>query len=193
MEVSMKKSIIACLAIILTISISQPVFGQGCRGPDLPGMGLGVYDHLIHAPWHRVEAIAKDIGLNDSQVTQLKKIRNDFRHTIQPKIDQTQILRAELSDLLDSQDSTKKDAVAIAENLSKIHSEILIGQIDIHFNLAQVLTADQKDKLKSCLADKRENRRHDRKMRREERMERNRDPENRPDDDPSDTDREDRP
>lgn len=146
----MKRISVITLAIVMAAMMSLPVNASrrgGRMGPD-DDKGMG-RNPLLHAPWERVEQIAKEINLTEKQMDQLKKLRTSLmdsrdgkRRSIRDQHDQLRQL------LRDGDAGTKEEAHKLAKSIADQKYELAKTMIDAHYELVNILTDQQRDALK---------------------------------------------
>ncbi len=144
----MKRTVIITLTIVLALSLSQAVNAQGRFHKGRMGFH-SVYSPLIHAPWTRVRQISDEIGLNDSQLEQLKQIRYDYRHQVQSRQNQVKLIMRDMVELIESGDAgSSGQAMKYADQVTDLKGKILKDKITQYYEISKLLTDEQKTKLR---------------------------------------------
>jgi Spy/CpxP family protein refolding chaperone len=107
--------------------------------PEAPGRGPDI------------ARIQKDVGLNDAQADQLKKLWTDQRkQEIRQRADMA-IARMDLHQLLDVQTVDEKAVNAKVKELSDLHAASLRAHVDSVLAMRKILTAEQREKMKALM------------------------------------------
>jgi Spy/CpxP family protein refolding chaperone len=153
------------MSVLATVSYAGGGFGP-CGAGMGPGGGFG-RDHghggpgnpFLNAPWNRIERIGQQIGLNEKQLDDLKKIRTDHRHKVDPLMTELKTAEDDLQDmLLSNSPGPQKDAEKLADEINAIRVKIDKERISVHYAVNALLTADQKSKLREFFEKNREDR-----------------------------------
>jgi Spy/CpxP family protein refolding chaperone len=106
------------------------------EGPDPARRGPGGRD------------IKSELGLNDSQYAQLKKLRMDGRKAAIRRRADLQIARLELGEMLDTAAPDEKAIAAKVKEVSELQTAALKARVDARLAVAKILTPEQREKLK---------------------------------------------
>jgi Spy/CpxP family protein refolding chaperone len=131
---------------------------------------MSPYSLLIKAPWDRIEEMAQQIELDEDQLSALKNLRTEHRHTIEPLRSQIHLKMADLHELMVQDiENAKKQALDLSENISSIKADLYKERITLHYELSELLTDDQKTELKKHVREHRDQKRQQRQQNRQNR------------------------
>jgi protein CpxP len=135
------KIIIAAVAIVLlgAVAVSQTVKRTHWGGPGMIGGGLGL------------EFYSHQLDLTDAQRTQMKDILTKEKPTVHPLYLQLEQAHHQMRQLTENGTFDEAQVRAVATQQSQVMTELAVQQARIQSELIQVLTADQKAKLKDIM------------------------------------------
>ena len=158
------------MLIVAALLISLAAAGWQIADARNRGMsgGQGMTAILLRAPLERLEFVGKEIGLDQKQMDQIRTIRSQHRHAVEPVMSQMRLLRQDLHEMLAAgEPGTQKEAQALSDQIMNLEQKIMKQRIDVHYQLGSILTAEQKDKLRSLQMSFRDDMRDDRRERRD--------------------------
>jgi len=145
------------------VGAGQP--GWGAPWAQLCGDGQGQFAHRgrsarMHRPrggdfGMRLLAAAEKIGLSDAQKTQLQAIRRKSPSTLMPKRQTVMEARMDFQDLMAKNDASTVDIRKAHEKLQKAEQELRAAQFDLRLQAREVLTPEQREKLRQGLKERR--------------------------------------
>jgi Spy/CpxP family protein refolding chaperone len=92
--------------------------------------------------------LAHELGLNEQQTAQLKKLQLDGRKAAIRRNADTQLARLGLQELMDAPSVDEKALQARVKELSDLHAARLRARVDAQLALRKILTPEQQEKLK---------------------------------------------
>lgn len=141
------------LSMISTISLPMAAYGQagtGEAGPARPRMHrmLGV-----EAPWISIALRhQKELSLSSDQVANLEKIRTLYRDQSTPIQEQLRATESEITGVLQETPANLIQAKLKIEQAEKLRSQLRYLRAEALENGKSVLTAPQRDQLKSLVS-----------------------------------------
>jgi Spy/CpxP family protein refolding chaperone len=141
------------LSIISTSSLPIPAYGQA--GTTEPGGGRARMHRGLgaEAPWISIALRnQKELGLSADQVANLEKIRTLFRDQSTPIEEQLRAKESELRGVLQETPANLIEAKLKIEQAEKLRSQLRYMRAEALENGKSVLTAQQRDQLKSLVA-----------------------------------------
>jgi Spy/CpxP family protein refolding chaperone len=141
------------LSMISTTSLPMAAYGQagtGEPGPARPRMHrmLGV-----EAPWISIALRhQKELSLNSDQIANLEKIRTLFRDQSTPIQEQLRSTEKEITGVLQETPANLIQAKLKIEQAEKLRSQLRYLRAEALENGKSVLTAPQRDQLKSLVS-----------------------------------------
>jgi Spy/CpxP family protein refolding chaperone len=118
---------------------------RGFRGSD-PGASMG---RLLHVP-----RVAEEIGLTDEQMQQIRDGEEALREEIQALTEQLQEAAVAQSELLLNDDVDEAALMQQVEETGRVRTEIAKLRMKQVLSLKQILTPEQRDKLRSFMAER---------------------------------------
>jgi Spy/CpxP family protein refolding chaperone len=115
------------------------------------GVALAWPEREAAGPGPDIARIQKEVGLNDGQVDQLKKLWTGQRkQEIRQRADMA-IARMDLHQLLDAPTVDEKAVNAKVKELSDLHATALRAHVDSMLGMHKILTPEQRQKMKALM------------------------------------------
>ncbi len=148
--------------------VKEPAMGMAAMKGHAPGMAAGMGScgamccaqggmrkHLMMRGGRagmpdmvqRLLTAADKIGLSDAQKNQLRAIRRGTPAALMPKRQALMEARIDLQDVQAKKDATAADLRKAHDKLLKAQSDLRAAAFDLHLQLRDVLTPEQRDKL----------------------------------------------
>jgi Spy/CpxP family protein refolding chaperone len=146
-------SSLGALLLLTTPALAQPGHGHGMGGMGM-GMGMGPMAHcgmmVIHAP---PAALKAKLGLNDGQIAKLLPIRNNFQSKKIGLEAQAKQAGLQLKSYMETADlPDQKKVLELARKINNVHWQIVEERIKTQIQIMQLLTKDQRTKLRTDCA-----------------------------------------
>ena len=141
------------LSMISTTSLTIPAYGQAGTGE--PGGGRPRMQRMlgIEAPWISIALRhQKELSLSSDQVANLEKIRTLFRDQTTPIQEQLRATESEITGVLQETPANLIQAKLKIEQAEKLRSQLRYLRAEALENGKSVLTAQQRDQLKSIFS-----------------------------------------
>lgn len=138
--------LIAALAVVLGTAISHAQTSEAAPPPPpMHGHGheFGMGEHMGF--------MARELNLTDDQKTQMKAVMQKEHPTMKPLMQQQHQIELQLRQYVEGAYDAAKVRV-LAQQKAQVDVEITVNQTRIHNELYQLLTDDQKTKLKDMEA-----------------------------------------
>ncbi len=159
----MKKSALIGIIIFTLIVSVMPVEAKRGRQNRFDNPGLQHSHPLLTMSWNRVESIAQEIQMSDSQLDELKALRSEVRTEQEPMKSELKVLHQELRDLIQDRASDDKDeALKLVDKIALTQKNLMSSGINYHYKIQKLLTDAQKDQLRDLIQERREERREQR-------------------------------
>jgi Spy/CpxP family protein refolding chaperone len=145
----------AALALSITSTISLPTAANGQAGTGEPGAGRPRMHRMlgVEAPWISIALRhQKELSLNPDQVANLEKIRTLYRDQSAPIQEQLRATESEISGVLQETPANLIQAKLKIEQAEKLRSQLRYLRAEALENGKSMLTAQQRDQLKSLVA-----------------------------------------
>ena len=142
--------LVAALSVVLVSVIAKSQTTTDAPPPaPMHGHEFGMGGPGMGGP--RMEFLAKQLNLTDDQKTQIKAIMEKERPTMQPLRQQERQIDQQLRQYVDGKyDATSVQDLAAQKAL--IQTQLTVAETQLHNQLYQLLTADQKAQLKQIEA-----------------------------------------
>ena len=141
------------LSIISTSSLPIPAYAQSVPGQTGDGRARMHPMFGAEAPWISIALRhQKELNLSSDQVANLEKIRSLFRDQSTPIQEQLRATETELRGLLEETPVNLIQAKLKIEQSEKLRSQLRYMRAEAIENGRSVLTAEQRDQLKSLVA-----------------------------------------
>ena len=150
----MKRLITASVITLLIVGLTLPVLARGRQGHH----GPGVPSPLLNGPLDRIDEIADEIGLTESQYEQIMTLRKSHRHSTETLHSQLRILRDDLRDQMQMNDISKSDVMASIDEISKLENQLMKKDVEAMIQLKSILTEEQQNQLRTMRKEHREQR-----------------------------------
>lgn len=123
-----------------------PQFGMRMhhRGGGAMGGGLAI-DRLL--------ARADDLGLTDAQQTKLREIRKQVPGKLMPKRQAIEEARLDMQDLMAQESASSVDLKKAHNKLIKARSDLEAARFDLRMQVREVLTPEQRTKIREGVRD----------------------------------------
>ena len=141
------------LSMISTTSLTLPAYGQAGTGE--PGSGRARIHRMwgAEAPWISIALRhQKELSLSSDQVANLEKIRTLFRDQSTPVQEQLRATESEITGVLQETPANLIQAKLKIEQAEKLRSQLRYLRVEALENGKSVLTAQQRDQLKSLVS-----------------------------------------
>ena len=130
---------------------AEPMGGFGSwRAPH-----MGMRMHQRGGPGgmaiERLLANASDLGLSDAQQSKLREIRKQVPGALMPKQQLVEEARLDMQDLMAQSKSSAADLKKAHDKLIKARSELEAAQFDLRMQVREVLTPEQRDKIRTTV------------------------------------------
>ena len=133
-----------CMAEQTSGSMSKKMGMMGSGMHDMMGSGMhGMMEHMVFLDR------ATELGLSSEQVGKLKKLHSECRKDNIRNVAEAKIARLELTDLLDGDNWSLKDAEPLVRKAQKLEGDIQIRRLRAMSDARQVLTAEQLQQARS--------------------------------------------
>jgi Spy/CpxP family protein refolding chaperone len=151
------KGVTIFFAALIALAMANPMWAQGMskqktgmqgmmmgqKGDSMcPMMGAG---HMQGFFLKQAEAL----GLNDSQIEQLKKIKQETQIAVIKKEAAYRIAKLELKELMQNPEAKRSDVEAKAKKVEDLRSDIRLTEFNAKLDARAVLTPEQLKKAKS--------------------------------------------
>jgi len=145
----------AALALSMISTISLPMAAYGQAGPGEPGPARPRMHRMlgVEAPWISIALRhQKELSLSSDQVANLEKIRTLYRDQSTPIQEQLRATESEITGVLQETPANLIQAKLKIEQAEKLRSQLRYLRAEVLENGKSVLTAPQRDQLKSLVS-----------------------------------------
>jgi Spy/CpxP family protein refolding chaperone len=145
----------AALALSMISTISLPMAAYGQAGPGEPGPARPRMHRMlgVEAPWISIALRhQKELSLSSDQVANLEKIRTLYRDQSTPIQEQLRATESEITGVLQETPANLIQAKLKIEQAEKLRSQLRYLRAEALENGKSVLTAPQRDQLKSLVS-----------------------------------------
>jgi Spy/CpxP family protein refolding chaperone len=145
----------ATLALSMISTTSLPIAAYGQAGTGEPGTARPRMHRMlgVEAPWISIALRhQKELSLNPDQVTNLEKIRTLYRDQSAPIQEQLRATESEITGVLQETPANLIQAKLKIEQAEKLRSQLRYLRAEALENGKSMLTAQQRDQLKSLVA-----------------------------------------
>jgi protein CpxP len=138
--------LIAAMAVLLGSAVAKSQTSDDAA-PTPPMQGHRMHEHGFGMEGHMMGFMAQKLNLTDDQKTQMKAIMEKERPTMKPLHQQERQIEQQLRQYVEGTFDQAKVA-ALATQKAQIQVQLTVQETRIHNEMYQLLTAEQKDKLK---------------------------------------------
>lgn len=147
----MKKLMAAVCSILLSLTVATQLFALDCN----KGGRHGMRDEAKQHEGAGIYALFAKLNLNASQKAQIKTMRDDFLREIKPLQDKMFSKRGDLRLLWLETSPDKNKIMALQKEMRAIRDQIQDKAVSLRLDIFNLLTPEQKEKIKAAVAEKR--------------------------------------
>ena len=164
----MKKLTIALLIAIMVIGMSTAAYGQGRGGHGKGRGGHGMGGHpLLKANWDKIVEVADEAGITEDQLDALSTLRSDFRDATGDLQVDIRNKREDMKEMMATATASDKSKVLkLADELHEMQGQMMRHGITATFEIKQIFSEEQLDKLKDIAQERRRERKSQRQNKR---------------------------
>jgi len=133
----------------LVMAASFALLSMGAMAQGFGGMHGGGHGDFFDGPM--LGFFADYLDLTDAQQAQIKQIRSNTKPAMEPLFQQERQSREQMRQLVESGSFDQVKAQAIASQEAQVHAQIEVQQASMAAQAYQVLTAEQKIRLKQFM------------------------------------------
>ncbi len=164
------KRVTLFLGVLLALAVANPMWAQGMHSQKMGmhgGKMMGQGMHQMMGQMHdggcammgagHMQGLflnqAEDLGLNDSQVARLEKLKSETQKALIQKQADMKVAQLELNELLQDAKAKRSDLESKAKKLEELRSDTRMTAFNAQLDARAVLTPEQLQKAKFAQCD----------------------------------------